>query len=110
IEQRSMRPVGANHEVQLDVRLITATNRNLEADVESGRFRQDLYYRLSVLGVRMPSLRERRDDIPALVHYFVEKLTEDLRCPPLGIDEKGIERLTSYDWPGNVRELKNVIE
>ena len=108
-EQRFER-VGGNETLSTNVRVIAATNRDLKGMVKAGTFRADLYFRLSVLGVRVPSLRERLSDIPALVAHFVQRL--ELRSGrPLGrVDEVGLRRLAGYDWPGNVRELQNVIE
>lgn len=108
-EQRFER-VGGNETLSTNVRVIAATNRDLKGMVKAGTFRADLYFRLSVLGVRVPSLRERLSDIPALVAHFVQRL--ELRSGrPLGrVDEVGLRRLAGYDWPGNVRELQNIIE
>lgn len=111
LEERSIRPVGANSETQVDVRVIAATNRNLSEAVQQGKFREDLYYRLNVLSLRMPPLRERLDDIALLAQFFMQKLSVDLGNH-LGqhLDETEISHLKAYRWPGNVRELKNVIE
>ncbi len=110
LEQRTIRPVGANKEVPVDVRIIAATNRDLGAELAAGRFREDLYYRLNVLAIRMPALRERRDDIPLLVRYFLGKLSADLGIVAPGCDDAELQPLRDYHWPGNIRELKNVIE
>ena len=110
LEESSIRPVGANQQVPVDVRVIAATNRDLGELVRTGSFREDIYYRLNVLSIRMPTLRERLDDIPALTHHFLDTLASELgtKAPRIGEDE--MKRLCDYDWPGNVRELKNVIE
>jgi DNA-binding NtrC family response regulator len=110
LEERTIRPVGSNSEIPVDVRIIAATNRDLAGEVEKGRFREDLYYRLNVLSIRMPSLRERKEDIDVLARHFIQTLSAELgvEAPPIGPLE--LSRLRAYHWPGNVRELKNVIE
>ncbi len=110
LEERRIRAVGANQETQVDVRVIAATNRNLLQEVEQGRFREDLYFRLLVLAIRMPPLRERKQDLPLLVRHFAEILAANLGVPVPQIEEAESLRLMEYDWPGNVRELKNVME
>ncbi|MES9991583.1 MAG: sigma-54 dependent transcriptional regulator [Candidatus Thiodiazotropha sp.] len=110
LEERTIRPVGSNREVPVDVRIIAASNRDLEQEVRSGDFREDLYYRLNVLSLRIPALRERKEDIPLLVKHFVEVLAGELGITPPQMGESDLVRLLDYDWPGNVRELKNVIE
>ena len=110
LEEKTIRPVGGNQEVPVDVRIIAATNRDLMAEVAEGRFRQDLFYRLNVLAVRLPPLRERQDDIPSLTQFFLERLSAELGLPPPECDVRDMEQLRRYDWPGNVRELRNVIE
>jgi two-component system NtrC family response regulator len=110
LEERTIRPVGSNREVPVDVRIIAASNRDLEKEVSKGNFREDLYYRLNVLSLRIPPLRERKDDIPLLVHHFVEVLSAELGIAAPQLTESELVSLLDYDWPGNVRELKNVIE
>lgn len=110
MEQRSIRPVGSNKEVPVDIRVVAATNRDLYEEVRKGNFREDLYYRLDVVSIRMPSLKERFEDLPALVKYFSNILASEMGVPPLEIDDNELSLLLSYNWPGNVRELKNVIE
>ncbi|MEW8188734.1 MAG: sigma-54 dependent transcriptional regulator [Candidatus Thiodiazotropha endolucinida] len=110
LEERTIRPVGSNREVPVDVRIIAASNRDLEQEVRNGEFREDLYYRLNVLSLRIPALRERKEDIPLLVQHFVEILSTELGIAPPQLGEGELVRLLDYDWPGNVRELKNVIE
>ena len=110
IEDRSVRPVGGNRETPVDVRIIAATNRDLKVEVDQGNFREDLFYRLNVLSIRMPTLRERIQDLPELIEYFATSIATDLGVPIPEIPEKEIKRLSEYDWPGNIRELKNVIE
>ena len=110
LEEQTIRPVGSNREVPVDVRIIAATNRDLSEEVEQGNFRQDLYYRLNVVTVRMPTLRERLEDIPDLVEFFMQKMASDMGVPPHQMGNRELVQLSSYSWPGNVRELKNVIE
>lgn len=110
LEERRIRPVGSEQEVAVDVRVIAATNRDLKDDVASRRFRQDLYYRLQVLEVTLPPLRDRPEDIPLLVTHFMTQLTPTLGVPPLSLDPRTIARMSDYDWPGNVRELRNLVE
>lgn len=110
LEERTIRPVGSNREMAVDVRIIAATNRDLGEEVRRGNFRQDLYYRLNVLSIRMPSLRERLDDIPLLARHFIAILSVELGVSPPQLKDAHLECLKAYDWPGNARELKNVIE
>lgn len=110
LEERRIRPVGSEQEVAVDVRVIAATNRDLRTEVAAQRFRQDLYYRLQVLEVTLPPLRERPEDIPLLVEHFMAQLTPNLGVPPLGLDPRTLARMADYDWPGNVRELRNLVE
>src|SRR5262249_25407081 len=106
---RGFRPVGGTEEIKTDVRLIAATHKDLAREVIAGRFRQDLYFRLSVLCIQVPPLRERREDIPDLVEHFLDKFAlESGRRKRLSTE--ALQRLTEYPWPGNVRELKTVIE
>lgn len=110
LEERTVRPVGSNREVAVDVRIIAATNRDLAEQVQNGNFREDLYYRLNVLSIRMPSLKERTNDIPTLARHFAHTISIDLGIESAALEETEFARLQKYDWPGNVRELKNVIE
>jgi two-component system NtrC family response regulator len=110
IEERTTRPVGSNHEIPVDVRIIAATNRHLEDEVTTGRFREDLFYRLNVLAMRLPPLRERQEDIPPLVEHFVQALSKNMGMEPPEVRESDLMRMMDYEWPGNVRELRNVIE
>jgi two-component system NtrC family response regulator len=110
LEERTVRPVGSNKEVPVAVRIIAATNRDLSELVRSGTFREDLFYRLNVLSIRMPSLRERLGDIPVLTDHFSRSLAAELGVEPPVFSPTDLACLGSYDWPGNVRELKNVIE
>jgi two-component system response regulator HydG len=109
LQEREIRPVGSNERVRINVRVIAATNRDLEAAIRSGSFRQDLYFRLNVVQIKLPPLRERKSDIPLLVNHFLEKFSDPER-PVRSISEEAMARLMAYDWPGNVRELENAIE
>ena len=102
--------VGGNDSIPVDVRVISATNRNIAEDVEEGRFRQDLYYRLNVVQIHMPTVRERKEDIPFLAKYFLEIFKQERGLPTLTISKKAMDAMRRYDWPGNVREMKNAIE
>ncbi len=110
LEEKSIRPVGGNQETPVDARIIAATNRDLAAEVAAGRFREDLYYRLNVVAVRLPPLRERPEDIASLTRFFLDRLTVELGILGPRLEDEDIERLRGYDWPGNVRELRNVLE
>ena len=110
LQQKEFDRVGGEETVHVDVRIIAATNRNLEAMMKAGDFREDLYYRLNVIPLLLPPLRERVDDIPLLVEHFIEKISEEQHKSVRGITPDAMEVLMSYRWPGNVRELENVIE
>lgn len=110
IQERVIRRVGATEDMKVEVRIIAATNRNLEEMVQKGTFRQDLFYRLNVINIRTPGLRERRDDIPLLANHFLKKYNERLNKNIGGISTEAMEILKKYDYPGNVRELENLIE
>ncbi|MCG7588510.1 sigma-54 dependent transcriptional regulator [Photobacterium sp. OFAV2-7] len=110
LEQKAIRPVGAEREVQVDVRIVAATNRNLKQEVEEGRFRRDLYYRLNVLTIELPALRDRVEDIPALSHHFTQQLAKDLGVKPVSWTHEDVQSMQAYDWPGNIRELRNMME
>ncbi|MFH1118020.1 MAG: sigma-54 dependent transcriptional regulator [Pseudomonadota bacterium] len=111
LDTKSLTKVGGEKNIIIDARLIAATNRDLEQEVSEGRFRADLFYRLNVLAIHMPPLRDRKDDIPVLVPQIVFKLAEDMQLKYVpDIDPLLMERLRSYDWPGNIRELRNVLE
>jgi DNA-binding NtrC family response regulator len=110
LQEREFERLGSNKTRHIDVRVLAATNVDLRAALEQGTFREDLYYRLNVLPLDIPPLRERKEDIPFLAEYFVKKIAKDMGSPVTSISEKAIERLLQYHWPGNVRELENVIE
>jgi len=109
LQEREVRPVGATDRVRIDIRIIAATNRDLESAIRTGGFRQDLYFRLNVVQLKLPPLRERKSDIPLLVNSFLEKFSDPQR-PIRTISEDAMRRLMLYDWPGNVRELENAVE
>jgi two-component system response regulator PilR (NtrC family) len=110
IQERIIRRVGATEDIKVDVRLMAATNRDLEAMVKDGTFRQDLFYRLNVINIRTPGLRERKEDIPLLANHFLKKYTDRLAKTVGAISADAMELLKKYDYPGNVRELENIIE
>jgi formate hydrogenlyase transcriptional activator len=110
LQEREFEPVGSNRSVRVDVRIIAATNRNLEESINGGSFRSDLYYRLNVFPLAVPPLRERRSDIPQLAMFFLARYSRNLGKRMEGISATAAERLKSYSWPGNIRELQNVIE
>ena len=110
LQEREFERVGSGQTIKVDVRIIATTNRDLQREVEEGRFREDLYYRLNVIEINVPSLRERREDIPALVTFFIDKFNQENNKDIEGITDEALELLMQYDWPGNVRELENYIE
>jgi transcriptional regulator with PAS, ATPase and Fis domain len=110
LQEREIRPVGADRTVKVDVRVIAASNRDLNVEVEKGRFREDLFYRLQVIPIVVPPLRERRSDIPVLVQHFLDKHNQQRPAQPCKIADDAMVHLWEYDWPGNVRELENLIE
>jgi nitrogen regulation protein NR(I) len=110
LQESEFERVGGIKTIKVDVRLITATNRNLEAEVKAGTFREDLFYRLNVVPLHLPPLRERREDIPLLVEHIIRKFNERLKKQIDGIEPEALERLAAYHWPGNIRELENVLE
>jgi len=110
LQEGKVRPIGSTEETDVDVRVIAATNKDLEKEIAEGRFREDLYYRLSVIPIHLPPLRERREDIPLLTRSFLERFRHLTGKKIEGIEPKAMERLEAYDWPGNVRELENTIE
>jgi formate hydrogenlyase transcriptional activator len=110
LQEHEFESVGSSRTTKVDVRIIAATNRDLEHEVSAGRFRADLYYRLHVLPVNVPPLRDRRDDIPQLTLLFTQRHAKRIGRTVVGVSRDTMERLSAYDWPGNVRELENVIE
>jgi len=110
LEERKFYPVGAEKPVEVDIRLIVATNKDLDAEVKKGAFREDLFYRIHVIPIFLPPLRDRREDIPPLVEHFIEKFNERTKKEIKGLAPQAMQRLMLNDWPGNVRELEHVIE
>jgi formate hydrogenlyase transcriptional activator len=110
LQEREIERVGSSHPIPVDVRVLAATNQDLDAAVESGKFREDLYYRLNVVPIRLPALRERVEDIPILVEYLVDRYAKQVGKNIRNIEKHTLQLLQAYDWPGNVRELQNVIE
>jgi len=110
LQERRVKPVGAATETEVDVRVVAATNRDLEAEVARGAFRQDLYYRLNVIEVRLPPLRQRREDVPLLVDHFIRRFAAEQDKEIRGVEPAAMKRLEEYDFPGNVRELENIVE
>jgi transcriptional regulator with PAS, ATPase and Fis domain len=110
LQDREVRPVGADRSFKVDVRVLAASNKELVHEVETGNFREDLFYRLQVIPILMPPLRERRSDIPLLVNHFLEKHNGKHQGRPVRMSEEAIVHLWEYDWPGNVRELENLLE
>src|SRR6202050_798515 len=110
LQEGKVRPVGSTEETSVDVRVIAATNKDLEKEIAEGRFREDLFYRLNVIPIHLPPLRERRDDIPLLARHFLERYAKSMNKKIEGIEPEAMRRLEVYDWPGNVRELENTIE
>ena len=110
LQDREVRPVGSDRSTKIDVRVIAATNKDLTLQVERGLFREDLFYRLEVIPVHLPPLRERRSDIPMLIGHFLAQQSEKYGRPPVAITEEAMVHLWEYDWPGNVRELENLME
>lgn len=110
LQENTIRRVGDTKPIEIDIRVIAATNRNLEEEIKNGKFRQDLYYRLNVVPLKSPALRERREDIGLLAHYFLKKYAKEYAREAQSFDPRVLERMKTFDWPGNVRQLENLIE
>lgn len=110
LQEQEVERIGSTKTIQLDVRVISATNVNLEEEVKKGTFREDLYYRLNVIPIQLPPLRERTEDILSLLKYFLEKNCKEMKRPTMSISNEALEMLEAYRWPGNVRELENMVE
>ncbi|MDZ7261322.1 MAG: sigma-54 dependent transcriptional regulator [candidate division KSB1 bacterium] len=110
LQEREFERVGGEETLQVDVRIIAATNKNLKEAISLGKFREDLYYRLHIIPIYMPPLRDHKEDIPILVSHFLKKIGAELKKPALELEEKALQRLLEYHWPGNVRELENILE
>jgi two-component system response regulator FlrC len=109
IQEKEIDRIGSNKPVKVDIRLIATTNRNLEKEVKAGTFRQDLYYRLNVINLVLPSLRERKSDIPHLATFFIKKFSDQNGVPARRLSESALDKLLNHDWPGNIRELENIM-
>jgi two-component system response regulator PilR (NtrC family) len=110
IQEKSVRPVGETREVPVDVRILSATHRNLQEMVKAGRFREDLYYRINVIELHVPALRERLDDVPLLVDVLLDRVSKQIGVKRPEIADEALEKLLNYAYPGNVRELENILE
>jgi DNA-binding NtrC family response regulator len=110
LQERSFERLGGMETIRVDLRLIVATNKDLEEAISKGGFREDLYYRLNVVSIKIPPLRERKEDIPALVSYFIRKFNRELKKGIVGITPSSMEKVSSYGWPGNVRQLENILK
>lgn len=110
LQEGKITKVGSNKEIKLNIRIIAATNKNLKEEVEKGRFREDLYYRLCVIPIKLPALRERKDDILNLIEYFLDMKSKELNKEKINLNEDLKEEFLNYKWPGNIREIENVIE
>jgi DNA-binding NtrC family response regulator len=110
LEEKSFRRIGGTQDIKVDVRVIAATNRDLEKGIKEGRFREDLYYRLNIITIDVPPLRSRKEDVPLLVAHFLKRFAEEFRRPASELSKEAMDKLMSYDWPGNVRELRNSVE
>jgi transcriptional regulator with GAF, ATPase, and Fis domain len=110
LQDRAFERIGGTRTIQVDIRVITATHRNLKKEVENGRFREDLYYRLNVIPIEIPPLREHKSDIPLLVHHFIDQFNKSKKRNIRGLEEEALQKLKDYEWPGNIRELENMIE
>ncbi|MFP4548107.1 MAG: sigma-54-dependent transcriptional regulator [Fidelibacterota bacterium] len=110
IEGKEIKPIGSPNSIKINTRILSATNRNLTQEIENGNFREDLYYRLNIIEIKLPSLKERREDIPMLVDHFIHKYNKELNRNVLGVDNETMKILMNYEWKGEVRELENIIE
>jgi transcriptional regulator with PAS, ATPase and Fis domain len=110
VEHRQVIPVGSTETVDIDLRLIAATNRDLFEEIKMGQFREDLYYRMNVVGIHIPPLRERKEDIPLLIEHFIKKYNAEMGKHCVGVSDHVMQLLMSYEWKGNIRELQNIIE
>jgi two-component system nitrogen regulation response regulator NtrX len=110
IETGEIERLGGTRTIAVDTRIVAATNKSLAVEIEAGRFREDLYYRLNVVPIDLPPLRARREDIPSLVEHFTARLSAEHGRPPRAVTPEAMKRLAAYSWPGNIRELRNVVE
>ncbi len=110
LQESRVQRVGSDKDIKVDVRVVAATNKNLTKEIEEGRFREDLYHRLAVILIQVPSLNDRREDIPLLIDYFSNKIASENGTAAKRFTDKAIQQLQEYDWTGNIRELRNVVE
>ena len=110
LQENKISRVGSDKDLTVDVRVIAATNKDIRSEIARGNFREDLYHRLSVIVIRVPPLRERREDIPELIQYFTEQIGHEHNITPKPVDKDAVETLSSMPWSGNIRELRNVVE
>lgn len=110
LQENIISRVGSDKDIRVDVRVLAATNKNLQDEIKKGTFREDLYHRLSVILIHAPALNDRLDDIPLLAEYFLKKICDELKCPPKQLDQQAIDELQSINWTGNIREFRNVME
>jgi two-component system response regulator AtoC len=110
IEERGVRPLGDTVFYPVDLRIISTSNRNIKSFIQEGKFREDLYYRLKVIDIELPPLRERKEDIPLLIQHFIDQFSKEMKKKIPGISGDALKALSDYSWPGNVRELENVIQ
>jgi two-component system response regulator PilR (NtrC family) len=110
IQEKAVRPVGDTREIPVDIRVLSATHKNLPKLVQEGGFRQDLFYRINVIELAVPPLRERPEDIEILAEHILQRIADEYECPPASLTPDAVERLKAYDFPGNVRELENILE
>ena len=109
LQERRIRPVGSNKEIEVDVRLVSATNENLQQAIEKGNFREDLYHRINEFTLSMPQLKDRREDILLFANFFLDQANRELDKHLIGFDEKASKALLEYQWPGNLRQMKNIV-
>ena len=110
LEEKTIYPLGGNKPIKVDARILAASNKNIQEEVEKGRFREDLFYRIHVIVINLPPLRERREDIPLLARFFLKKYAREMQKKIAGLSQSASQKLLRYDWPGNVRELENALE
>ena len=110
IQEKKILPVGSEKEIQVDVRILSATNKNLREEIDAGRFREDLYHRINVIEIKVPALKERREDIPLLIDYFLSIIAKDVKTKQLKIEKPAVKFLQDYDYTGNIRQLRNIVE
>lgn len=110
LQENKVQRVGSDKDIKVDVRVVAATNKDLQKEIANGNFREDLYHRLAVILINVPPLNDRRDDIPLLVDYFTQKIAEEHGTAQKKFSQKALQKLKAYNWTGNVRELRNVVE